>query len=134
MARIQWELFWRILTENPHSCDEIEARIDGEYTIFGYLKEAKAWQGWRWVTTHYDRPFWIGDCDIPNGVDFATAEELVNAPVFGGKSMREVWPQMEIDGAAGMPVEAWMAQQPIPGMIYEAAQELWRLPPCTQSM
>lgn len=132
MARIQWELFWQILKENPRSCDEVEGRIGGEYTIFGYLKEYRNWRSWGWETVYPANPFWIGDCDVPDGVGFATAEELVNAPVFDGKSMREVWLLMEIDGAAGMPVEVWMEQQPFLGVAYDAEQDLYFLPESTE--
>lgn len=132
MARIQWELFWRILTENPRSCDEVEGRIDGEYTIFGYLREYREWRGGVWKTVRPERPFWIGDCDVPDGAGFLTAEELVNAPVFGGKSMREIWPLMEIDGAAGMPVEVWMEQQHITGIQYDEERDLYHLHESTE--
>lgn len=44
MARIQWALFWRSLTENPDCCDEVEGNVNGEYTIFGYLPEV-CWRG-----------------------------------------------------------------------------------------
>ena len=132
MARIQWALFWRILRENPGCCDEIEGRIDGEYTIFGYLREYSECRGGVWKTVRPEKPFWIGDCDVPDGAGFLTAEELVNATVFGGKSMREVWPLMEIDGAAGMPVEVWMEQMPILGIQYDAARDLYYLPESTE--
>lgn len=127
MARIQWALFWRILTENPRSCDEIEGRIDGGYTIFGYLREYSECRDGVWRTVRPEKPFWIGDCDVPDGVSFATAAELADAPVFGGKSMLEIWPLMEIDGAAGMPVDVWMEQMPIPGIRYDAARDLYDL-------
>ena len=132
MARIQWALFWRILTENPRSCDEIEGRIDGEYTIFGYLREYSECRGSVWKTVRPEKPFWIGDCDIPGGVSFLTAEELVNAAVFGGKSMREIWPLMEIDGAAGMPLEVWMEQMPFPEIGYDTVQDCFYLPEKTE--
>lgn len=132
MAGIQWELFWRILTENPRSCDEVEGCIDGVYTIFGYLREYLEWRSWGWETVYPANPFWIGYCDVPDGVGFETAEQLVNAPVFGGKSMRNVWPQMEIDGVAGMPVDIWMEQQPFPGIFYDAVQDFYFLPESTE--
>ena len=132
MAHIQWNLFWRILTENPNCCDEVKGRIDGEYTIFGYLRVYRECRGGVWKTVWPEKPFWIGDCDVPDGAGFLTAEELVNAPVFSGKSMREIWPLMEIDGAAGMPVEVWMEQQPFPGIVYDTVQDCYYLPEKTE--
>ena len=33
----------------------------------------------------YDKPYWVGLCDIPDGMEFLTAEELVNAKIYRGK-------------------------------------------------
>jgi len=48
--------------------------------------------------THY----WAGcGCDIPNGTGFPTAQALFDAPIYGGKSLRERWNEIvwhEIDG------------------------------------
>lgn len=57
----------------------------------------------------YDPPYWVGYCDIPDGAEFFTAEELVSAPVFGGKSLRERWDQVRILSIEGASLDDWLA-------------------------
>lgn len=38
----------------------------------------------------YDKPYWIGYCDIPDGCEFYTAVEMTEAKVFNGKSIKEM--------------------------------------------
>lgn len=35
----------------------------------------------------YEKPYCVGYCDIPDGTDFYSAEELINARIFEGKSL-----------------------------------------------
>ena len=128
MARIQYELFLQILTENPRSCDEIEVRIGGEPTVFGYLPVTYSFAGDHWFRTEHKCPFWVGRCDYPGGVDFYTAHELLNYPLFEGRSFHMVWHLLEFDSAAGMPIDLWLQQQPISGICYDDDQDLWYLP------
>ena len=126
MARIQWELFWRILTECPGCCDEVECSVNGQYTIFGYLPEI--WQhGKPVVVLHNDHPYWVGYCDYPDGADFSTAEEFVNAPLYGGKSIREIWPQFEIEGWLCGDCRDWLEHSDIQGILYDAERNLFYL-------
>lgn len=125
--RIQYQIIRRIMDEWPASLDEIEIMIGDFYSIFGYLREYV--EGGRIGKSRKqpDRPFWVGYCDIPDGASFLTAEELVNAPLYSGRSLREVWDEVDIICAAGMPPEIWLEQMNIPGIQYDAAQDLWYL-------
>lgn len=40
---------------------------------------------------HNGKPYWVGYCDIETGFDASSAEELFEAPIFGGKSLKERW-------------------------------------------
>jgi len=53
-------------------------------------------------------PYWIGYCDVKDGAEFKTAEELVNAPIFNGKSIKERWKSVRICGIEGLPLDDWM--------------------------
>ncbi|MGN0612362.1 MAG: hypothetical protein ACI4JB_00540 [Porcipelethomonas sp.] len=33
----------------------------------------------------YDKPYWAGYCDIENGCEFSTAEELFGAKIYDGR-------------------------------------------------
>ena len=56
----------------------------------------------------FDRPYWVGYCDIEGGCDFKTAEELVNAPTFNGKSLKERWDHVVICSIEGLDYEGWL--------------------------
>ncbi len=52
--------------------------------------------------------YWVGYCDIEGGADFETVEELVNAPIFNGKSLKERWENVRICSIEGLPLDDWM--------------------------
>ena len=45
---------------------------------------------------------------MEGGCVFKTAEELVSAPVFDGKSLRERWSSIMINGIGGLSFEEWL--------------------------
>jgi len=59
-----------------------------------------------------ERPYWIGLCDVENGCEFATAEELVNAPVFSGSTLKQRWGQVVICTVEGLALEDWLRMYP----------------------
>lgn len=60
----------------------------------------------------WKRPYWVGLCDIPNGCNFATAEELVQAPIFQGRSLKERWEQVRILEIEAVSVDYWLEHYP----------------------
>ena len=58
--------------------------------------------------SEFDYPYWIGDCDIEDGCEFKTAEELVNVPVYDGKSLAERWDMVRIMNIEGICLEDWL--------------------------
>lgn len=57
----------------------------------------------------YDKPYWCSRCyDIPDGAEYETAEELVNAPIWNGKSLKERWTEVRICQIEGMCLESWI--------------------------
>ena len=54
------------------------------------------------------KPYWIGYCDIDGGCNFATAAELFEAKVFGGKSIKERWEHVIIVEIGGMCIKDFM--------------------------
>ena len=56
----------------------------------------------------YDKPYWVGYCDIDGGCDFDTAEELVQAKIFNGKSLKERWNRVVICSIEGLSYEDWL--------------------------
>lgn len=55
-----------------------------------------------------DKPYWAGLCDIPDGTEFSTAEELVNAKIYRGKSLKERWNNVRIVCMGGIPMDDYL--------------------------
>ncbi|MBQ8144232.1 MAG: hypothetical protein IJ042_05510 [Butyricicoccus sp.] len=64
-----------------------------------------------------DAPYWVGGCDIPDGTEFPTAEALVNAPIFGGRSLRERWEQVRFVNLYGIAVDDWLKMEDYEGYL-----------------
>ena len=47
-------------------------------------------------------------CDIDGGCDFDTAEELVQAKIFNGKSLKDRWSCVVICSIEGLSYEDWL--------------------------
>ncbi len=60
----------------------------------------------------YEMPYWVGYCDIPDGCEFYTADELVDAKIFNGKSLKERWPNVRIVNVCGIALEDWLNSCP----------------------
>ena len=61
----------------------------------------------------FEKPYWVGYCDIEDGTEFRTAEELVNAKIYNGQSLKERWGSVRITSLGAIDLESWlgMAQQ-----------------------
>ncbi|MDD6213254.1 MAG: hypothetical protein PUB22_08980 [Clostridiales bacterium] len=68
---------------------------DEEDYFFGYDEEE-------------EKPYWVGHCDLEDTAEYATAEELAAAPIFRGKSLQDIWNEIEILSICGLSVEEWM--------------------------
>ena len=56
----------------------------------------------------YEEPYWVGDCDLPEGCEYSTAEELTEAKIFDGKSLKERWNNVRIVSIEGMGLADWL--------------------------
>ena len=43
-----------------------------------------------------DKPYWAGYCDLKDGFEAETAEELFNVPYYNGKSLKERWNEVNV--------------------------------------
>lgn len=59
----------------------------------------------------YERPYWVGLCDIQGGCDFESAADLLNAPIYNGQSLKDRWQQVIICSIAGCSPREWMKSQ-----------------------
>lgn len=51
---------------------------------------------------NFDNPYWVGYCDVIDGCDFATAQEMFEAKIFSGKSIKDRWKEVVIVGIGGI--------------------------------
>ena len=54
------------------------------------------------------KPYWVGLCDIKEGCEFYTVDELINAKIYNGKSLLECWDNIRILSIEGVPVDEWL--------------------------
>ena len=47
-------------------------------------------------------PYWAENCDRAEGLRCETAEQLLDAPVYGGRSLRERWSEVWLYRIGGM--------------------------------
>ncbi len=55
----------------------------------------------------HELPYWVGYCDVEGGCDFKTAKELFEAPILGGKSIKDRWNEVEIITIGGINIDEW---------------------------
>ena len=57
---------------------------------------------------HMNGVYWVGYCDIPDGCDFASAEEMLNAKIYDGRSIKDRWEHVIVCNIGGISVENWL--------------------------
>ena len=57
--------------------------------------------------SRYEQPYWIGLRDIEDGCDFSSAKELLEAPVYDGKSIKDRWEEVCIYLIGGYSADDW---------------------------
>lgn len=78
-------------------------------TYFYFTDEEGIPEHYTGCLSEYERPYWAGLCDIPNGTDFETAEELVNAKICHGKPLKERWNEVRVICMGGIPVPDYIS-------------------------
>jgi len=102
---VSLELFLRCIKEEPGSIDETELYFFDDsqkdvYCILGYLSG---------IDPAY--PYWVGyGCDIKDGAAFSTAEDLIEAEIFHGKSLVDRWDSVYVSTIGMIPVEEWLVR------------------------
>ena len=55
----------------------------------------------------YEKPYWIGYCDIPDGCEYRTAKEMFEAKVFDKQSIKDRWGEIVITNIGGIRADEW---------------------------
>ena len=99
MMRISFDFFLEELKKG-HVMDE---------TCFYFIDEMDEPEHYIGCLPEYEKPYWAGLCDIPNGTEFLTAEELVDAPIYDGRSIKERWQDIRFILLGGLSVEDYLS-------------------------
>lgn len=95
-----FETFLNILEKDDYYCiDETSFYFDddpnkGEHML-GCIRD-------------YDKPYWVGYCDIPDGCEFYTALELLTAKIFDGKSIKDRWGHLVFVTIGAIELDDWL--------------------------
>lgn len=87
---------------------QLEAGLNIDETCFYFVDDPEEIEYYLGYLPQYDKPYWVGYCDVENGAEFATAEELVNAPIFNGRSLKSKWHDVRICGIEGISLDDWL--------------------------
>lgn len=102
MDRLEFDYFYKQLVAGKW-IDEIQFWFSDDPNetdrFLGYLPQ-------------YELPYWVGYCDVESGTEFRTAEELVNAPIFEGKSLKDRWDKVRIASIEGIAIDDWIESFP----------------------
>ena len=77
-------------------------------TVFRFRGEAAKVERYIGFISGNELPYWAGLCDIDGGAEFATADELFAAPIYGGRSLTDLRDEIELVGIAGLSVEEYI--------------------------
>lgn len=92
----------------PFFVRQLEAGCWIDETCFYFKDDPAEEEHYLGYLPQYEVPYWVGKCDVENGCEFKTAEELVNAPIYYGKSLKELWDKIVIVSIEGLPLDDWM--------------------------
>ena len=76
-------------------------------TVFYFKSDINKYDHYIGYLPEYDKPYWAGYCDIPDGCEFESAEELFNAKIYNGKSIKERWKDIILLNISGVDINEW---------------------------
>ena len=82
-----------------------EKRADIDETSFYFKNDPKETDHFIGYLPQYDKPYWIGYCDIEGGCEFMTAKEMFEAPVFDGRSLKDRWEDVILTTIGGISID-----------------------------
>lgn len=97
-------------------CDDVDE------TSFYFASEEPGDQHYIGFLPRYvDAPYWAGYCDIKDGFDCASAEELFLAKIYDGRSLADRWEEVHLYSIGSRIVQDYIAlhQKDFPIEAYE---------------
>ena len=82
-----------------------DERVDE--TTFYFRSDPEKTEHYIGCLPQYEKPYWAGYCDVPNGCDFKTAKELFEAAIYDGKSIKDRWDELVMICIGGINPDDW---------------------------
>ena len=82
-----------------------DERVDE--TTFYFRSDPEEVEHYIGYLSQYDKPYWAGYCDVPDGCEFKTAQELFEAKIYDGQSIKERWDELVLLEIGGIRVQDW---------------------------
>lgn len=100
---------------------EFKAGMNVDETSFSFEKDNQDFIRYIGYSENDPLPYWAGLCDLPDGRRFQTADELFEAKIYDGKSLKERWGEVTIYSINSLPLDDWLSCLPhsVETTVYE---------------
>lgn len=100
---------------------EFKAGMNVDETSFSFEKDNQDLIRYIGYSENEPLPYWAGLCDLPDGRRFRTADELFEAKIYDGKSLKERWDEVTIYSINSLPLDDWLSCLPhsVETTVYE---------------
>lgn len=100
---------------------EFKAGMNVDETSFSFKKDNQDFIRYIGYSENDPLPYWAGLCDLPDGRRFQTADELFDAKIYDGKSLKERWDEVTIYSINSLPLDDWLSCLPhsVETTVYE---------------
>ena len=100
---------------------EFKAGMNVDETSFSFEKDNQDFIRYIGYSENDPLPYWAGLCDLPDGRRFQTADELFEAKIYDGKSLKERWDEVTIYSIYSLPLDDWLSCLPhsVETTVYE---------------
>ena len=104
---------------------EFKAGMNVDETSFSFEKDNQDFIRYIGYSENDPLPYWAGLCDLPDGRRFQTADELFEAKIYDGKSLKERWDEVTIYSINSFPLDDWLSCLPhsVETTVYEAEND-----------
>lgn len=98
----------KITYERLLYCFENDDKYPIDETIFYFDDDPEEEHHYIGCLRQYEKPYWAGYCDIPDGCEFLTAHELFTAKIYDQQSIKDRWKHLVLVELCGIPAENWV--------------------------
>ena len=91
---------------------EFKAGMNVDETSFTFEKDNQNLLHYIGYSEDEKESYWAGLCDLPDGRRFQTADELFEAKIYDGKSLKERWDEVTIYSINSLPLDDWLSCLP----------------------